>query len=278
LLSAPDADLLYRDRPIALRLSRLMNDLIAESAVRHPKRFGGFASLPMPHIDDALRETRHALDVLQLDGVMLSTSYDGRYLGSPEFDSLLSELDRRYCVIFVHPVSPLGIKGLALDFPASLLEYAFDTSRCIANLLRYRSPTRFPHLKFVFSHAGGAAPYLLPRLTLMEYFVSPRHELQVEQDRSEIARGLRSFYYDVALSSTDAVLKLLIDVVGCDRIVFGSDYPQVPKNFIAATADTVAQSSAIDAKQRNMIMRGNALALLPRFFDPQVANLLRPES
>ncbi len=68
LLSAPDADLLYRDRPIALKLSRLMNELFADSMAAHPSRFGAFASLPMPHIDDALDEAAFALDELKLDG------------------------------------------------------------------------------------------------------------------------------------------------------------------------------------------------------------------
>ena len=95
---------------------------------------------------------------------MLSTSYAGRYLGDPDFDVLLAELDRREAVAFVHPVTPVGFDKLALDFPAPLLEYAFDTTRCIANLLRHDVPKRFPRLKLVFSHAGGAVPWLVPPL------------------------------------------------------------------------------------------------------------------
>ena len=264
LLSAPDADLLYRDRDIALRLSRLMNELFADTVATRPDRFGAFASLPMPHIDDALSEMSHALDELKLDGVMLSTSYDGRYPGSPEFDGLLAELNRRHCVVFVHPVSPIGMDRLALDFPASLLEYAFDTARCIANLLRYRVPARFPNISFIFSHGGGALPYLLPRLTLMNHFLTPGHELHVEDDRAGLAHGMRSFYYDTALASTDPVLGLLDQIVGIDRVVFGTDYPQVPENFIRATVDAVVRSKTLDDEKRRLIVRENAVMLIPR--------------
>jgi predicted TIM-barrel fold metal-dependent hydrolase len=264
LLSAPDADLLYRDRGIALRLSRLMNELFSDAVGTWPDRFGAFASLPMPHIDDALGEMSYALDELNLDGVMLSTSYDGRYPGSPEFDGLLVELNRRHCAVFVHPVSPIGMDRLELDFPASLLEYAFDTARCIANLLRYRVPARFPDIKFIFSHGGGALPYLLPRLTLMDHFLTPGHKLHVEEDRSGLARGMRSFYYDTALASTEPVLALLDQIVGIDRVVFGTDYPQVPENFIQATVDAVVRSKTLDDKKRCEIVRGNALRLIPR--------------
>lgn len=264
LLSAPDADLLYRDRAIALRMSRLLNDLFADTKATRPGRFGAFASLPMPHMDETLREVSHALDQLKLDGVMLSTSYDGRYLGDPELDELLAELDRRHCVVFVHPVTPLGVERLALDFPAPLLEYAFDTTRCIANLLRCNVPARFPRLNLVFSHAGGALPWLVPRMALMSLMLSPAHVMRVEEDQAKIVLGLRSLYYDVAMSGTDAVLALLAEVVGADRIVFGSDYPLVPDSYIAATRDAVLQSAVLDAPARCAIARGNGVRLLPR--------------
>lgn len=263
-LSAPDADLLYRDRDIALRLSRLMNELFARAVTERPHRFSGLASLPMPHVDDTLSEIGYALDVLKLDGVMLSTSYDGHFLGSPKYDVLLGELDRRKALVFVHPVSPIGMDQLSLDFPASLMEYAFDTTRCIANLIRHRMPERFPGIRFIFSHAGGTLPYLVPRLSLMEYFMKPGRAMQVEEDRALIVRGLKSFYYDIALSASDAVVALLDTVVGADRLVFGSDYPQVPENYIKATADVAFHSKAITAEQRLKIVRGNGLALLPR--------------
>jgi predicted TIM-barrel fold metal-dependent hydrolase len=264
VVSAPDADLLYRDRPVALRLSRLLNELFAKTIQSRPERFGAFASLPMPHLDDALAEVAFALDELQLDGVMLSTSYDGRYLGSADFDAMLSELDQRRVTVFVHPVTPVGLKLLALDFPASLLEYAFDTTRCIANLLRQRVPTRFPNIRFIFSHAGGALPYLLNRMSLMEYFLTPGHRLAAEADRNVIQHGLQSFYYDTALSATDPVFALLRQVVGVDRLVFGSDYPQVPDDFVNTTADALRGSKELTEADRNLVARANGLALVPR--------------
>jgi predicted TIM-barrel fold metal-dependent hydrolase len=264
VVSAPDADLLYRDRTVALRLSRVLNELFAETIQSQPRRFGAFASLPMPHIDDALKEAAFALDELRLDGVMLSTSYDGQYLGSPVFDSLLAELDRRRVVVFVHPVTPMGLKLLSLEFPASLLEYAFDTTRCIANLIRHGAPARFPNIRFIFSHAGGTVPYLLNRLSLMDHFLTPGHRFAMAPDRDAIQRGLQSFYYDTALSAADAVFALLKEVVGVDRLVFGSDYPQVPDDYVSASADALRDSSIVTAADRQRVARANGLALLPR--------------
>ena len=263
-LSAPDGDLLYRDRAVALTMSQLLNTLFAETITAHPRRFGAFASLPLPHLDDAMSEATRALDELKLDGVMLSTSYAGRYLGDPRFDALLAELDRRGAVVLVHPVTPMGIDQLALDFPTPLLEYAFDTTRCIATLIRHDVPRRFPRISLVFSHAGGAAPWLLQRLSLMPLMLDARHEMHVTQDRAAIERALRSFYYDVAMSGSNEVLTLLAGLVGAERIVLGSDYPLVPEAYIAATIGAVQRATALNDAQRRAILRDNMLRLVPR--------------
>jgi predicted TIM-barrel fold metal-dependent hydrolase len=265
VVSAPDADLIYRDRPIAVQLARVLNELFSECISSHPARFGAFASLPMPHVPETLGEIGHALDRLGLDGVMLSTSYDGQYLGSSLFDPILAELNGRNALVFVHPVTPMGLNLLALDFPASLLEYTFDTTRCIANLLRHAIPDRYPGIRFIFAHAGGAMPYLLNRMSLMNYFVTPGHVLAMENDRAAVGHGLRHFYYDTALSTCDPVFDLLRQVVGLDRIVFGSDYPQVPDSFVAASIRAVAESPALDDQARIRIARANGLDLLQRF-------------
>ncbi len=264
VVSAPDADLLYRDQRIAVRLARLLNELFSECIRSHPTRFGAFASLPMPHVPDTLHEIGYALDRLGLDGVMLSTSYDGQYLGSSAFDPVLNALNERGALAFVHPVTPMGLNLLALDFPASLLEYTFDTTRCIANLLRHSIPTRYPNIRFVFAHVGGAMPYLLNRMSLMEYFVTPGHVLSVDADRDAIKRGLRHFYYDIALSASDPVFDLLRQVVGLDRIVFGSDYPQVPDSYVGATIRALTGSRVLDEQAKIQIAQTNGYKLLSR--------------
>jgi predicted TIM-barrel fold metal-dependent hydrolase len=272
VVSAPDADFLYRDRDIAVRLSRVLNDLFSECIRSHPARFGAFASLPMPHVSDTLCEIGHALDGLRLDGVMLSTSYDGHYLGSSVFEPVLRELNARNALVFVHPVTPMGLNLFALDFPASLLEYTFDTTRCIANLLRHAIPERYPNVRFIFSHAGGAMPYLLNRMSLMEYFVTPGHAFVPDDDRDAIRRRLRHFYYDTALSACDPVFELLRQIVGTDRLVFGSDYPQVPDSFVEASTRALTESQVLDDQARNQIAKTNGQHLLSRLSSPATSS------
>src|SRR6202453_1690671 len=92
-ISAPGVH--FGDDQAARTLARRCNEYAAELAREHPARFGGFAVLPLPHIDYSLEEVRYALDTLHLDGVLLFANCQGRYLGDPQFDPLLDELNRR---------------------------------------------------------------------------------------------------------------------------------------------------------------------------------------
>ena len=110
-------------------------------------------------------------------------------------------------------------------------------------------------------------PYLLHRMSLMKYFVTPGHVLAVDKDRDAIRDGLRHFYYDIALSAYDPVFDLLRQVVGLDRIVFGSDYPQVPDNFVEASIRALDELQMLDNQATTQMANANGLKLLKRLGD-----------
>jgi predicted TIM-barrel fold metal-dependent hydrolase len=86
-------------------LARRVNELSAELIQEQPDRFGGFAALPLPDVDGALRALEYGLDTLMLDGVVLFSNARGVYLGGARFRPLFDELERRAAVVFVHPIS-----------------------------------------------------------------------------------------------------------------------------------------------------------------------------
>src|SRR5919201_6230834 len=112
-----------------LALAQRCNDYAADLAVRWPKRFGAFATLPLPDIDGSIRETERAFDSLKLDGVCLFASYRDKYLGDPAFDPFMEFLDARGAVLFVHPAMHPSARHVGLPWPFFMLEYVFDTSR-----------------------------------------------------------------------------------------------------------------------------------------------------
>lgn len=262
ILSLPDAEYVCRDRDVAFRLSRGVNEMFADLIATMPDRFGGFGSIPLPHLDLALPEIAFALDELKLDGILLNSNYGGVYPGDPKFDPVFAELDRRNAVVFVHPAFPAGEASATLKLPPYLLEFIIDTTRCIANLLAHDVPARFPNIRFVFSHAGGAAPYLPFRFACVEAMRQQPHLTPFDQLSEKYTSALRGFYYDTAMSASTTTLAALTEVAGADHILFGTDYPRVPPNVIDATGEGVRRLT--DNQQRAAIISDNAVALFPR--------------
>ena len=116
-------------------LARRCNDYAADLVARWPRRFGAFATVPMWNMQGALDEIARCLDKLAFDGVSLFASYGEKFLGDPQFDPLMELLNERDAVVFVHPGLHPSSKGLYLPWPAFMMEYLFDTTRAVVNLI-----------------------------------------------------------------------------------------------------------------------------------------------
>ena len=172
----------------AQALARRCNDYAAELVARWPTRFGAFGTVPMWSTQGALDEIAHSLDVLKFDGVSLFASYGENFLGDPGFDPLLAMLNERGAVVFVHPGLHPSSKGLALPWPAFMMEYLFDTTRAAVNLIFSGAIERFPRVRFILPHAGGLAPYFAWRLS-----VSPMIDPRLPQLARAGLRRLQAF-------------------------------------------------------------------------------------
>jgi hypothetical protein len=122
------------DDSAARDLARRVNELSAQLIHDHPDRFGGYAALPLPDVDGALRELEYGLDVLKLDGVVLFSNARGVYLGDPRFRPLFDELERRAAVVFVHPTASPDSAVRSLGLPDTLIDFTADTTRAVAQL------------------------------------------------------------------------------------------------------------------------------------------------
>lgn len=210
-------------------LARTCNKEIADLKRAHHDRIGGFALLPMPDVSASLAEIAFALDELGLDGVALLTNYDGRYLADPLFAPLLDELDRRAAVVHVHPNLPPPAQTIGLKLPPPVVEFTFDTTRMVAEMILAETLHRYEHLTFVLSHLGGTLPWLAWRLSMLDDIPSA---INAGSPREPVRQQLRRLYYDLALSADPANLRLAAEVVGIDRLLYGSDFPFAPTNFI----------------------------------------------
>jgi predicted TIM-barrel fold metal-dependent hydrolase len=244
----------------AQALARRCNDDAAALIGRWPSRFGAFATVPMGSIDGAIAEIAYCFEKLAFDGVSLFASYEEKYLGDAFFDPILSMLDARDAVVLIHPGLHPSSKAVALPWPAFMMEYLFDTTRAVVNLVFSRAIERFPRIRFIIPHAGGLVPYFSWRLS-----VCPMIDGRLPQiSRAEVFSGLARFWYDNALSPGPQTFGTLDHVARAERIVFGSDFPFANAQVTAEALKSL-ESGFLSPERRAAIDRGNALALFPRW-------------
>ena len=241
-------------------LARRCNDYAAELIARRPDRFGAFATVPMQSIDGAIAEVAYCLDDLRFDGVSLFASYGERFLGDAWFDPVLEMLNDRSAVAFVHPGLHPSSATLALPWPGFMMEYLFDTTRAVVNLIFTRAIERYPRIRFILPHAGGVVPYFAWRLS-----ISPMIDKRLPQlAREQVLADLAHFWYDNALAPGEQTFGALEHVARPERVVFGSDFPFANSRVVAAALAT--HTSGVHTPQRlAAIDRSNALELFPRF-------------
>lgn len=221
ILSLSPPNVVFPDAALARRLARAVNEYGAKMAQDHPGRFGLFAVVPLPDADASLREAEYALDKLHADGIGVMTSYGSKWLGDAAFAPLWEELNRRKAVVYTHPHSPDCCGSLSYGIPATDIEWATDTTRTIASLLFSGAAARYPEIRWIFSHGGGTAPFLLSRL---QY-----EEKTMKQARERLPNGLmyelKKFYYDAAQANHPGALAALMKMVPPSQVLYGTDFP-----------------------------------------------------
>jgi len=250
---------------VAARLARACNEVALDMCANHPRRFGCFATVPLVSLDAALAEVAFAYEQGPADGVCLLSNFRGKYLGDESLWPLYEELDRRSAVVFVHPtspVAPVAVAGLSL----SSLDFTFDTARAVASLIFSGVLQRFPGIRFIFSHMGGAMPYIADRIEVLA-----RND---ERLQSYIPNGIRvelaKCYFDTALSANEVTFSAMRAISGIDNLLFGTDYPFGPRDQVASAASALRDRChdacrPLDAGEHRQIARGNAEQLFPRW-------------
>ena len=237
------------------RLARECNDYAATMRAAHPGRFGIFTVVPLPDIEGTLAEIAYGFDTLHADGVGLMTNYDAKWLGDPQFDPIFAELDQRRALVFVHPTTAPCCTNLVPGVPDSAIEYGTDTTRAIARMIFSGSSRRYPHVRLIFSHAGGTMPFLNARFVQL----AARNEANAKLLPDGFIPEARRFFYDVAQAANPAAMSALTKIVPTSQIVFGSDYPYIT---IGENVRGLEECGVFSPAELKAIDRENALALL----------------
>jgi 6-methylsalicylate decarboxylase len=267
----PVNDASSKERPCRVRM---WNEWSAGICRDHPGRFGLFASIPVPNIDLAVAEVAYAYDVLNADGIGLATNEGDIWLSDDCNAPVFAELNRRRSVVFVHPAPTSNCSTVSGAYGGDLItspwiEFPMNTARAVLGLLAKGVTRKYPNIHFIFSHGGGALPYLLGRIAGFADWrsVGPLRLAQLFPDGIYAEFG--KLYFECAQSYSPEVMSLLRQVVPDSHILFGSDFSYFPM------ASSVEQSSRLPLNDdiRKAIGGGNAAVLFPRFQTPRSSGL-----
>jgi aminocarboxymuconate-semialdehyde decarboxylase len=220
VLQAPPFTVLYELPPdTGVVWSRRLNDGIAAAARSHPDSFIGFATVPLQDVAAAVAELTRATGELGLQGVEILTTINGIGLDTPTLDPFWAAAERLDVPILIHPHYVAGAERLDGYYLRNLIGNPTETAIAGARLLFSGVLERYPGLRIILSHGGGALPQISGRL---------RHGFAVRPEARERARDplaqLNRLFYDTIVFDP-LILRHLVEVVGASQVVLGTDYP-----------------------------------------------------
>jgi len=243
-------------KAVAVRIARESNDYAKKLTVDHPGRFGIFATLPLPHIDESLKEIAYVFDTLNADGIGMMTNYGDKWLGYPEFAPIWEELNRRKATVYTHPTDANCCVNLVQGLPQSAIEWGTDTTRSIANLIFSGTSQKYKDINWIWSHGGGGLVSFAERF-LVQMVNVPPYKGKITHDT--VNGEIRRFYYDTAQVTQSVTLGALAKLVPVSQIVYGTDFP-----YRTAAEHSKGVEAFFSGEDLKMVDRENALRLLPR--------------
>lgn len=238
-ITSPGTHLVPGDHALARQLTRDTNDEVAEICRRFPTRLGFFAVLPLPDVEGSVAEIDRALDELGAVGFVVMTNAHGHYLGDASLDNVFAKLNERKAVLFMHPTScaahetPGAVRPLN-QYPAPMLEFFFDTTRAVANLLLSRTVTRFSDITFLVSHCGATLPAVLERFTSFSSSILGQDAALTSDNVKQLFKT--RFYFDLAGFPFPDQIHGLLRITDSSRLLYGSDFPYTPASAIPKMA------------------------------------------
>lgn len=236
-------------------LARLVNDAFAEIIAERGDRFTALATLPLNDPEASVAEFERAIGELGLPGVMLFSNVGGVALADERYWPLYERADDQGAVLYIHPIDPVGVEAMTEYWLMPLVGFLMDTTLAAAHLVFAGVPERFPNIKWVLGHLGGAVPYLAERFD--------RGYEAFDDCRANIVKPpsdyLKDFWFDT-VNFDPRCLELALDFAGPSQILAGSDYP----HMIGSLDKMLAAIRGLDLSddERDALLEGNARRIL----------------
>jgi aminocarboxymuconate-semialdehyde decarboxylase len=244
----------WEDAAVAAHFSRKQNEAIKDVVRKYPDRFIGFGSVPLQSVADSIAIAEEAKS-MGLKGLEIGNAVGDKPLDDPIFEPFFAAAQKLELLLFVHPLEG----GLDADDPlapviGNVLHFTFRTTLMVERMILSGMFEKYPNLRLCLSHGGGLLAFNIWRL---DHSYSLRADLQkkIPQKPSEY---LKKMYFDTIVHSV-AALQYLVQVVGAERVVIGTDYPMGMGDF-----ESVKKVLDLDVptREREQILGGNAAMAL----------------
>jgi 2,3-dihydroxybenzoate decarboxylase len=225
-ITSPGVQVL-RDADRACHLAAVANDELAAAVRAHPEHFAGLAAVAPQDPEQAAREIERARHRLGLCGVLINSHTHGHYLDEPQFQPILEAAQTEAMPIYLHPREPgpamlEAYRDHGLYF--ATWGFSMESSLHAMRLIMSGTFDRFPRLRIVLGHMGEGLPFWLHR-------IDNRYALQVRiggikpLQRMPSEYFLENFVITTAGFTSAPELRLSLDVLGPNRVMFAADYP-----------------------------------------------------
>jgi aminocarboxymuconate-semialdehyde decarboxylase len=219
-------------------LSRFLNDHIARVVSDNPAKFIGLGTLPMQDTKLAVKELERCMSTLGLAGIEIGTHIHGRNLDDEGVVEIFEAAEELGAAVFIHPWDMLGKDRMPKYWLPWLVGMPAETALAICSMIFGGVFEKLKNLRVCFAHGGGSFPFTIGRI---EHGFEVRPDLVAVKNKVNPRSYLGRFYLD-SLVHDELALKFLLDLIGEDHIVMGSDYPfplgeQIPGKLIESMAE-----------------------------------------
>ncbi|TKD49881.1 amidohydrolase family protein [Sphingomonas baiyangensis] len=253
LISLTTPSVFIGDERISVKLANAVNDDFADAQTQHPRRLRWFSALPWQYPDAAIREMRRTRAKGAI-GIGTTTNIAGKALTDPLFAPIWREIEATGTPVFIHPTTPyvdVSAMGMGEHGLANTVGFTADTSLCFMRMILDGFLDRYPKLELIACHGGGTMPYLAARFDQM---------WQKGSSNRKIANPPSSYFKRLWFDSIvydQATLAFLVEQVGVDRVLYGSDYPFL----IGDMKGVLDRVDRLPAEQARAVRSGNAQRL-----------------
>ncbi len=261
LLTSPGVQVVRESEGTAL--AREANDRAAASCQRWPDRFSALAAFDPRDVKGSVKELERAMTGLKLNGAVLNSHFQGRYLDEAPYEPILEALEALDAALYIHPTAPYSAPHYkARGFYGALGGFPHDVWVHTMGLIFSGAFDKYPKLRLVIGHLGECLPLHLYRFDWMQYNADGIPGLRGGQPAVTLKHPVSHYFRNNIWVTTSGVgwepaIKFCMDVMGPDRVLYAMDYPYQQSSDEVAVYDRLDLS----AEHKKMLMQGNAEAV-----------------